>query len=110
MNEKDQNVVLVLGGSGLLGFHCYNELHHQFRIITTYHNNQLPYENSVKFNVLDGIKSLETLRELYHPKVIINTIALVTVDGCEQDPELAKRLNVTFVADLVDVMDRFEVV
>jgi dTDP-4-dehydrorhamnose reductase len=106
VTEKDQHVVLVLGGSGLLGVHCYYELHHQFRIITTYHNNPLPYENSVKFNVLDGTKSLETLLELYQPDVIINTIALVTVDGCEQDPELATQMNVSFVADLVDVMGR----
>lgn len=90
----------------MLGVHCHEVLRQQFTVITTYHNNPLPYENSVAFNVSDDREPLEQLLEHFQPDVVINTIAMVTVDGCEADPQLARRLNAAFVTDLVDAMAR----
>ena len=106
MTKKVRPIILVFGGSGLLGWHCYNLLRQKYKVIVTYNNNHMPYENSIKFNVLDGIMAIENILQFYKPDIIINAVALVTVDGCEKNPELAKRLNVTFVRDLVTSMNR----
>jgi dTDP-4-dehydrorhamnose reductase len=106
MTSNSQTVILILGGSGLLGKHCYDMLDHKYRIITTYHSNALPNDNCVKFRVQDGLPQLMKLLAVYKPDVIINTIALVDVDGCETNPGLAARLNIDFVSDLVKSMKK----
>jgi dTDP-4-dehydrorhamnose reductase len=106
MTKKVRPIILVFGCSGLLGWHCYDFLRHKYHVIGTYKNNYLPNENSIKFNALDGIISIEKLLQCYKPDIIINALAFVTVDGCEKNPELATRLNVTFVRDLVTAMKR----
>jgi dTDP-4-dehydrorhamnose reductase len=103
-DHKHSRTILILGGSGLLGAHCYEAFKDQYRVITTYNNHKLPYEESVKFNTTSGLKELELLLNLYQPDVIVNTIALVTVDGCELNPKLAIRMNKDFVTNLVTTM------
>ncbi|MDH5523672.1 MAG: SDR family oxidoreductase [Desulfobulbaceae bacterium] len=103
-NYFDNSTILVLGGSGLLGYHCHANLVNDFRVVTTYHTHPIPYTNSVHLNVQDGMSSLVRILNKYRPKAVINTIALVTVDGCETNSELAYQLNVRFVQNLVEAM------
>jgi dTDP-4-dehydrorhamnose reductase len=102
--ETHNRVVLVLGGSGLLGAHCYELLKNEYKVILTYNSVKLANHDCVYFNVLDGISSLDRLLVTFKPDIIINTIALVSVEGCAADSDLARRLNADFVADLVRSM------
>ncbi len=102
---NNQETVLILGGSGLLGHHCYEELKSDFKVIQTYNTKSLSGVNSEYFSVEEKDK-LKTILSRYKPKVVINTIALVTVDGCESDKAKADSLNSIFVSDLVEMMEK----
>ena len=102
---KSQETILILGGSGLLGHHCYEQLKKDFNVIQTYNSHTLNIANSEFFSI-EQKSNLESIFLRYKPKAIINTIALVTVDGCELDPEKAKVMNSKFVSYVVDMMQK----
>tara|TARA_B110000116_G_scaffold247480_1_gene239882 strand:- start:109 stop:1035 length:927 start_codon:yes stop_codon:yes gene_type:complete len=106
MNTNQKKVVLVFGGSGLLGVHCEYILKHNYEVIFTYNSNPILINNSVAFNALEKTVEIDRMLGKYRPDIIINALALVTVDGCESNPDLAKRLNVDFVKDLVISMKK----
>ena len=47
---NNQETVLILGGSGLLGHHCYEELKSDFKVIQTYNTKSLSGVNSEYFS------------------------------------------------------------
>jgi len=107
INNK-KPTILVLGGSGMLGAHCYDVLKNKYKVITTYCNHSLPYKESVEFDAIaeNSKEKLYYLLNLYQPDVVINTIALVTVDGCESNPDLATYMNKIFVENIVSAMHK----
>ena len=96
--------VLILGGSGLLGYHCREEFETGYNVFSTWNKHGISEGLGTKFNALEDWAVLGALIRETRPSLIVNTIAHVTVDGCEEDPSLAKRLNVTFVRKLVDLL------
>jgi len=106
MPQNKKKVILVLGGSGLLGAHCYYFMKDKYKVISTYHSINPMFPGAIKFNALNSVLDLDQLLEKTKPDIIINTIAFVTVDGCEENPSLAKKLNVKFVTSLVMSMEK----
>jgi len=104
MTLENRPTVLVLGASGLLGYHCVQAFQRKYRIIQTYHTHPIADNHSVRLDLSQSNKQIRTILRQYRPDIIINTVAYVTVDGCEKDPEIAKRLNVDLVRELVDCM------
>jgi dTDP-4-dehydrorhamnose reductase len=77
------------------------------KTINTYNSaTPLTMENAEHFNALgeNTNKRLKEILNKYRPSAIINTIAYVTVDGCELHPDLAQKLNVEFVGQLVSAL------
>jgi len=106
MNSDQKKIILVFGGSGLLGVHCHQVLNKNYKVILTYKTNQIFLDKAVSFNALDTSEILDNMLKEYQPDIIINALALVTVDGCESDPILAKKLNEGFVDNLVFSMEK----
>lgn len=100
---KSKATILVLGGSGLLGHHCSTQLKKDFNVVQTYNSNILDVPNSEFFSIED-LSRLKNILIRHKPKAIINTIALVTVDGCESNPSKAMELNSSFVSYLVETI------
>ena len=98
MNQKK---ILILGVSGLLGFHCQEELGEDFNVLGTYSSNNLSPKNTIKFVYKDFSTSFQRILEEFKPDVIINGAGLVSVDGCEGSPEEALLLNSSFIDDLI---------
>lgn len=96
--------VLLLGGSGLLGFHCNEVLASKYRVVATWCHHPVEQGGNERFDALADPEALRELLERTAPALVINTVAYVTVDGCESNPEMAQRLNVDFVRDLVAAM------
>lgn len=96
--------VLLLGGSGLLGFHCNEALTSKYRVISTWYRCRLMQDGSEYFDALADRGALCALLERTAPALVINTVAYVTVDGCEANAEMAQQLNVDFVRNLVSAM------
>jgi dTDP-4-dehydrorhamnose reductase len=99
-----RETVLVLGGSGLLGHHCCGLFERDYNVIKTYKNNPIAGPDSFKLDAFEAKNSLVRLIKETKPVLIINTIAYVTVDGCETNRRTAECLNVKFVKDLVAAM------
>ena len=77
MTEK----ILVIGGSGLLGYHLKQNLI-DFDTYFTYNENKL---NSEKTNFLDitNKHNLEKIFEIVKPDTIFHTAAITNLDWCE---------------------------
>lgn len=103
-SQDGRPTVLLLGGSGLLGFHCDEVLASKYRVVSTWCRHPIEQDGSERFDALADREALRALLERTAPALVINTVAYVTVDGCEANPEMARRLNVDFVRDLVAAM------
>jgi len=104
--NTNKETVLILGGSGLLGYHCSKVFSSTYNVVSCWSTRATDDECSEQIDVLKNDGRIYTLLEKYKPQVIINTIGYVTVDGCETNPEVAKSLNSTFVNTLVDAMTK----
>ncbi len=102
--SDERPTVLLLGGSGLLGFHCNEVLASKYRVVSTWCRHPLVQEGSEHFDALADQGALCALLERTAPALVINTVAYVTVDGCEANAEMAQKLNVDFVRNLVSAM------
>jgi dTDP-4-dehydrorhamnose reductase len=104
---KNKRKVLVLGATGLLGHHCFKKFNQEnYQCLGTYNTNKVAINNYVHFDASADKEELKKLLESYKPDVVVNTIAYVTVDGCEENPKLAESLNATFVKDLVETLKK----
>ena len=89
-------LILVTGGTGLLGWHLVNKLARDYRVIATHHINRPPSEDQrvewVYLDLLDyeGIKRI--IGDL-RPEIVIHTAAYTDVDGCEIDRKRAFDVN-----------------
>lgn len=101
MNKR----ILVLGASGLLGHHCIKELETMgFEVFGTYNQTQSVEKGLIPLDA-EKFSELNAVIKKYKPDVVINTIAFVTVDGCEINPSKANILNNEFVAKIIDSLN-----
>ena len=96
--------VLILGASGLLGYHCVQKFKQNHQVLGTVCSRAPQSISEVHFDI-ESNDSLREILESFRPDAIINTIGFVTVDGCQQQPDKAHLLNVEFVRQLVTIMD-----
>ncbi|MDE2591052.1 MAG: SDR family oxidoreductase [Patescibacteria group bacterium] len=87
--------VMVLGGSGLVGYHIAKKLSDENAIVSTFNNNKIVANgcSSIKVNALDN-ESIQNIISKYKPELIVDTIAFPNVDKCETDLEITSRINV----------------
>ena len=93
--------LLILGASGMLGFHCHRELNQDFEIQCTYNSNKIKNKNFVKFSFKDSTTSFIKILEEFQPDAIVNTTGLVSVDGCEEQPLKGLLLNSSLIDRLI---------
>ncbi|MBE0409032.1 MAG: sugar nucleotide-binding protein, partial [Anaerolineales bacterium] len=99
--------VLVTGASGLLGVNLAIEAAKRHTVYGTTYTHKLKTETftSIQTNLLvEG--AVEKVIELVHPDWVINCAALAIVDACEQDPVLARKLNVELPKKLANIVAR----
>jgi dTDP-4-dehydrorhamnose reductase len=87
-------VVYITGIAGLLGNNIVKELKDKYDVTGADRNDLDVY--GIDYDVLDLLdeKCLAESIEKRKPDVIIHTAAMVNVDACEENPELAHRMNV----------------
>ncbi len=100
MNNTTKNFpikskILIIGGSGLLGVNwaVLKSLNYD---ITIGLNNRLIHINGVSFIRLEPTipNYLEIVIEEIKPNIIINAAGLTSVECCEENPDLAKFVNI----------------
>jgi len=84
MVEEAKKEIAVIGSRGLLGKALFAKASEYFDTIGLTH---------ADCDITDRRKTLEVIRSL-KPKIIVLTAAYTDVDGCEENPQLAFRVNV----------------
>ena len=110
MSVKKKIKVLILGGSGMLGYHCAKVLNEKYHVFITY--NEIKIESSNAFSLKiepddnKNINELSEIIDIVKPQVIINTIGFVSEEGCEDNYDFAKKLNSDFIIDISNCLKK----
>lgn len=98
--------ILITGGSGLLGKKLLKILSFNHEVGGTYLTR--PHENCKHLDVTDR-KAVEQFIDLYRPDTVVHTAAIKDADFCEENKELAWRVNVEGTKNLVDTCKKHSI-
>ncbi len=86
--------ILITGASGFLGGHLCRIAGQEGEVIGAYHAHQTLSPGTIPLQLdLENAQALAAQLAEVKPDIVIHT-AVLQVDACEQNPELAKRVNV----------------
>jgi len=107
MDKLMQKRVLITGSNGLLGQKLTDLLsrdQQQLLCCTSKNPNRNPNQNGYQFAQVDLLNrsEIESLLATFKPTHIIHTAAITSVEACEAQPDLCRKLNVDVVAWLAD--------
>lgn len=96
--------LLILGIGGLTGSKLALLAKNNFNVFGTYYlrDPKFDFIKSMKLNITE-IQKVREIIEKIKPEIIINCIAINSVDYCENHTEEAKRINVDLVADVFKI-------
>ncbi|NIP61662.1 MAG: sugar nucleotide-binding protein [Nitrosopumilaceae archaeon] len=95
--------LLVLGAGSLTGFKLASIASADFAVTATYNLRNPDFDQITTFQLDAADKSqLENVIQKVDPDVIVNCVALNSVDYCESHPEAAFKINHKLVKTLVD--------
>jgi dTDP-4-dehydrorhamnose reductase len=104
--------ILVTGSAGILGRRLTPILAEDQRVIASIHRNELklahPATPEVKKCDLTDNDAAARLIDETNPDIVINCAAMTDVDGCEENPELAARVNTGVVKNLLHAISKEE--
>lgn len=86
--------LFISGISGLLGLNAAMRLRERYHVSGAYRSHPVVLDgvDAVSQDLLDAEGLLAVCRRV-RPDVVIHTAGLTSVDGCERDPEMARRLH-----------------
>ena len=95
--------ILVTGGSGLLGSAVSLYFKDYFDVIATYQKHKVAIEGcrSIYLDITDAKATINLINKI-KPNFIIHTAALVGINICDKEPELAYKVNVEGTKNIVD--------
>lgn len=93
--------VLITGVSGLLGLNMALIARERAQVTGCYRRHPVRIEGVDAFAAdLTQPGMLDALFDRVQPEIVVHTVGLTSVDGCEADPALARQLNVDVAADV----------
>lgn len=102
--------LFVLGIGSLTGLKLCHLAKDHFDLFGSY-NLRDPKLNFVSSSQLDisNLKNLEIFLNQIRPDILVNTIALSSVDYCEQHPDETTKINVKFVKELFRISEKLSI-
>ena len=96
--------LLVTGAGGLLGGAIVRAASGtEWSVIGTYHTEEPALNMNCEQLDITESQRFEELLSRYRPDVVINCAAMTAVDGCEDDPEQARRVNGTAPGEMARI-------
>ena len=93
--------ILVIGGSGVIGFNLIKDLKNTNDVSYTFFKNKTSESNGYKLDITNKEDTINLIGKI-KPDVIIHTAALTNVDRCETEKQLADLINVEGVKNIVE--------
>jgi dTDP-4-dehydrorhamnose reductase len=104
------NRLFISGGAGLLGSNWAIIKSHVSEVIVNLHRRQFDFPNLHSSNVnLMNIDDIKSFFIKNRPNQVVNTVALTSIEVCEEDPDLAYRTNVVVAKNLAIVCDLLKI-
>ena len=93
--------ILVIGGSGFLGYNIVKHLQSKQHDVTfTYNKNSIPEMDGVKLNITKK-EDIINLIKILKPDLLIHTPSVSSVDLCETDHKIADLINVEGIKNII---------
>jgi dTDP-4-dehydrorhamnose reductase len=101
--------VLIFGGSGLLAINWALSAKNEFSIILGLNKREIILEDTktIKFD-FSSFEELNIKIDQIRPDIIVNTIAITSVEKCEQNPKLAFETNVKIASFLAQIASKIQ--
>lgn len=93
--------ILIVGGSGVLGYNLIKFLKKDYEVSYTFLKNKIDESNGYNLDIIDKIKTKEVISKI-NPNIIIHCSALTNVDQCEENEQLAYSINVDGVKNIIE--------
>jgi len=103
--------IFITGVSGLFGLNAalvLGDKGHEVWGSYLTHPVELPGGRAVRLDVREGVEVLRVFRDI-KPEVVIHAAALTNVDACEENPAMARELNVDATRAVVKAVADFDV-
>lgn len=99
--------ILILGSAGFVGKNLFDYLSNidDFNIFGTIRSNITNESNIIQFDV-DNIDKLESILINKSIDIVINCIAMANVDQCNLNRDLSRKINYTFVKNLIEILNK----
>ncbi|WAC04324.1 MAG: SDR family oxidoreductase [Methanoregula sp.] len=102
--------ILITGSNGFLGSNLvsYFSQKSNYRVFSTSQKRSVDPElnDFIQGNLLD-ISFVNHLFSTVQPDIVINTVSLVNVDQCEENPDLANAVTVVTAENIAQASDRY---
>ncbi len=100
--KKNIMKILVIGGSGVIGFKLveyFNKI--QRNVEFTYYTNKPKFSKGHCLDITQKKPTIELITKV-NPDIVIHAIALTNVDLCETNNELAHSINVNGIENVIE--------
>lgn len=93
--------ILVIGGSGVIGFNLIKNLKNTDDVCYTFLKNKIFEPNGYQLDITNKENTINLINKI-NPDVVIHTAALTNVDKCETEKQLANSINVEGTKNIVE--------
>lgn len=102
-----RRTLLITGGSGLLALNWACAMRHNWRVILGTHRHRVALAGTVALPLdLDAPQRLHHRFDEVAPDIIVHTAGLTSVDDCEKNPALARRVNAELARNVAEAAAR----
>lgn len=99
--------ILIFGGSGFIGSKFVKSFVKEEDVFFTYNNKPCSFEGSASYRLdITNRNSVIELTEKVKPELVINTVAIPSMDTCEINKGLARKVNIEGTRNVIDACKR----
>lgn len=104
------STVLITGGSGLLALNWALAIRDQHKVILGLHERDVTLRRvESRWIDMTSVDMLARTFEAINPTLVVHTVALTNVERCEEEPALARHINVDLATNVAKVCSAYGV-
>ena len=95
MTTSDKKVIVITGGSGLLGLNWGHHISDRYQPVLGLHSREIHLDGILSRHLaMDSTTEFLSAVAPLKPVAVIHTAGMTSIEGCEENPDLARHINV----------------